>query len=392
MRGACHAETNAVYSASPAGVVSRPWRDLDRQRNSRSRPRRASSPPRRRRVPVGTVAAERKPVSRASDFVGRVEAINRVQMRARVTGFLEAVLFKEGDTIKENAPVYQLEKGQFEAAVKQAEGALERSQGGQGADRGAAAARARICSKRSSGTEVARDQALAADQQAAGSILEAEANLQTAKINLGYTDITSPDHRQDRPHQRHQGQRGRSRHRRADHDRQPGPDVRDVPGEPARFPARAADRQPAEPAGPQGQAPLFRRHRLRRDRHAQFRRRVGRPQHRHRDGARDRAQPEGRPDRRSVDAGRGRGRQAGGEDRHSAVGADRRSAGHLRLRGRGRQGRGQARQGRAGPRHRRRDRGGPDRRRAGHRPGPAGGPSGRAGAGDARARKCPGES
>jgi membrane fusion protein (multidrug efflux system) len=46
--------------------------------------------------------------------------------------------------------------------------------------------------KRGSGTEVARDQALAADQQAAGSILEAEAQLQTAQINLGYTDITSP--------------------------------------------------------------------------------------------------------------------------------------------------------------------------------------------------------
>src|SRR6185312_15692245 len=42
------------------------------------------------------------------------------------------------------------------------------------------------------GTEVARDQALAADQQAKGSILEAEANLQSAQINLGYTDITSP--------------------------------------------------------------------------------------------------------------------------------------------------------------------------------------------------------
>ncbi|MGB8043649.1 MAG: efflux RND transporter periplasmic adaptor subunit, partial [Pseudolabrys sp.] len=36
------------------------------------------------------------------------------------------------------------------------------------------------------------DQALAADEQAAGSILEAQANLQTAQINLGYTDITSP--------------------------------------------------------------------------------------------------------------------------------------------------------------------------------------------------------
>jgi membrane fusion protein (multidrug efflux system) len=142
-------------------------------------------------VPVGVVTAERKPVSRASDFVGRVEAINRVQVRARVTGYLEEILFKEGDTIKENAPVYRLEKGQFEAAVKQAEGALERAKSAKVLT-AVQLQRAEDLLKRASGTEVARDQALAADQQAAGSILEAEAQLQTAQINLGYTDITSP--------------------------------------------------------------------------------------------------------------------------------------------------------------------------------------------------------
>ena len=46
--------------------------------------------------------------------------------------------------------------------------------------------------ERQAGTEVARDQAKAADDTAAGSIMTDEANLATAKINLGYTDITSP--------------------------------------------------------------------------------------------------------------------------------------------------------------------------------------------------------
>jgi membrane fusion protein (multidrug efflux system) len=52
-------------------------------------------------VPVGVVKAERKPVARAGDYVGRVEAISRVEIRARITGYLEEVLFKEGDLIKE---------------------------------------------------------------------------------------------------------------------------------------------------------------------------------------------------------------------------------------------------------------------------------------------------
>src|SRR5208282_1705889 len=45
---------------------------------------------------------------------------------------------------------------------------------------------------KNAGTAVARDQALAADQQAQGSILSDQANLDTANINLGYTDIVSP--------------------------------------------------------------------------------------------------------------------------------------------------------------------------------------------------------
>ncbi len=40
-------------------------------------------------VPVGVVTAERKPVAKGLDFVGRVDAINRVEVRARVTGYLE---------------------------------------------------------------------------------------------------------------------------------------------------------------------------------------------------------------------------------------------------------------------------------------------------------------
>jgi len=39
-------------------------------------------------VPVGVVRAERKPIARTVDFVGRVEAISRVEVRARITGFL----------------------------------------------------------------------------------------------------------------------------------------------------------------------------------------------------------------------------------------------------------------------------------------------------------------
>ena len=142
-------------------------------------------------VPVGVVKAEKKPISKTSDFVGRVEAINRVQINARVKGFLEEVLFKEGDLIKEGAALYKIEPGLFKAAVEQAQGALERSKAAKALTE-IQLQRAQELLTRQAGTAVTRDQALAADQQAQGQILTDQANLDTANINLGYTDITSP--------------------------------------------------------------------------------------------------------------------------------------------------------------------------------------------------------
>ena len=142
-------------------------------------------------APVGVVKAERKPVEKTAEFVGRVDAIERVQIRARVSGYLEAVQFKEGGLVKVGDELYQIEKGLFQAAVEQAEGALERSKG--------ALTLATIQKQRAedlfakaAGTAVARDQAVAQEEQAHGSVLSDEAALRTAQINLGYTDITSP--------------------------------------------------------------------------------------------------------------------------------------------------------------------------------------------------------
>jgi membrane fusion protein, multidrug efflux system len=143
------------------------------------------------KISVGVVQAERKPVSSALDFVGRVEAIDRVEIRARVTGFLEAIDFKEGDFVTAGAPLFRIEDGLFKAAVSEAQGALDRSKSAKVLTE-VQLDRAKDLLARDVGTVVARDQALAADEQAKGTILVNEANLQTAQINLGYTVISAP--------------------------------------------------------------------------------------------------------------------------------------------------------------------------------------------------------
>ena len=80
-------------------------------------------------IPVGTIAAELRPITKTSDFVGRVDAVERVEIRARVTGFLEDVLFKEGDLVKKGDVLYRIEPDSFQAAVQQAQGAVLEAQG-----------------------------------------------------------------------------------------------------------------------------------------------------------------------------------------------------------------------------------------------------------------------
>jgi membrane fusion protein, multidrug efflux system len=142
-------------------------------------------------LPVATVKAERQAIEQTRDFVGRVDAINRVDVRARVQGYLDEVLFKEGDLVRAGSPLYRIEKGLFEAAVGQAKGALERSKAAKILT-AVQLQRAEELLVKSAGTVVARDQAIAADRQAGGAIITDEANLATAKINLGYTEITAP--------------------------------------------------------------------------------------------------------------------------------------------------------------------------------------------------------
>jgi len=142
-------------------------------------------------VPVGIVIAERKPISKTLDFVGRVEAINRVEIRARVKGYLEAVLFKEGDVVKEGDALYRIEKDLFKAAVEQAQGDLQSSKAQHELAVKNRQRQEELYAKNVNAAMML-DEAVAKEGEAKGAVLTNEANLATAQINLGYTDIVSP--------------------------------------------------------------------------------------------------------------------------------------------------------------------------------------------------------
>src|SRR5271166_2612046 len=142
-------------------------------------------------IPVGTVAAELRPITRASEFVGRVEAMERVDIRARVTGFLQDVLFKEGDVVKQGDVLYRIERESFEAAVQQAQGALLQAQA-KFANATAQRGRTQELVKTDAASRALLDERIGNEKGAQGEVVTADADLKTANVNLGYTEIIAP--------------------------------------------------------------------------------------------------------------------------------------------------------------------------------------------------------
>src|SRR5229473_5996941 len=82
------------------------------------KPKQSAAPPPKPAVGVRAVAM--KGVNQTFEFVGRIKAVNKVEVRARVEGFLEQVLFREGQDVKAGDLLYQIEKVQFQTQVDRA--------------------------------------------------------------------------------------------------------------------------------------------------------------------------------------------------------------------------------------------------------------------------------
>ena len=150
-------------------------------------PAAAQAPP----VAVTVVRAETRDLRPTVSFSGRVTALQKVDLLARIEGFLDTQNFAEGAQVKAGDLLYVIEKAPYEAKVASAEGAVATGQ--------ARYDRAEIELKRQT-TLVARDAAAqtklddarAARDEAKGSLDKLEAELTQAKLQLSYTEIKAP--------------------------------------------------------------------------------------------------------------------------------------------------------------------------------------------------------
>lgn len=140
---------------------------------------------------VGVAHVERMPVTPSSEFVGRIQATMRVNLVSRVTAFLEERLFTEGAEVKKGDLLYRLEQGPFRAEVQAREAAIQQINA-QLRNANLTLERARSLLGSPAGQQSAVDAALASQQSLQGQLLAAQAQLQEARINLGYTEIRAP--------------------------------------------------------------------------------------------------------------------------------------------------------------------------------------------------------
>lgn len=140
---------------------------------------------------VGVVEAVTRPITESSEYLGRIEATNRVDIVARVTAFMEKRLFEEGADVKEGDQLYLLERGPFqadlaakEAQVAQMQATLDNAK--------LTTERQRILLSGPAGQQSTYDTAVANQRSLEAQLQAAQAQVQASQINLNYTDIRSP--------------------------------------------------------------------------------------------------------------------------------------------------------------------------------------------------------
>ncbi|MGM0857694.1 MAG: efflux RND transporter periplasmic adaptor subunit [Pseudomonadota bacterium] len=140
-------------------------------------------------VDVAEIVAQ--PVVLSESFTGRVEAAETVELRARVSGYIQEVAFEEGELVAQGDLLFLIDQRPYQARVSAAQADLAQARS-QLAQAGSEAERARVLLGRQAISQEVHDQRQAALNNARAMVDAAQAALDTAELDLEYTRITAP--------------------------------------------------------------------------------------------------------------------------------------------------------------------------------------------------------
>ncbi|WER48622.1 efflux RND transporter periplasmic adaptor subunit [Cupriavidus sp. WKF15] len=169
-----------VLGAGVATSMLRPWHGGEAH---------ANTPPPAPAIEVASVVG--KTITEWDEFSGRIEAVDRVEIRPRVSGTIETVHFREGSIVKKGDPLFTIDPRPYAAEVARAEAALAAAQV-RASHAQTEKARAQRLLDDNAISKREFDERINAASELSADVRGAQAALEVAKLNLSYTRIVAP--------------------------------------------------------------------------------------------------------------------------------------------------------------------------------------------------------
>ncbi|MGR3714004.1 MAG: efflux RND transporter periplasmic adaptor subunit [Shimia sp.] len=140
---------------------------------------------------VAVAAAYTDELTDEVTFIARGAAINKVDIRARVSGFVDKIFVQDGDTVTQGTQLYKIEPEVYEAAVAAREADLAQAEANLHLTEVELVRKTELF-ERDVGSEADRDVAFANNQVAIAQVEIAKAAIQQAQLDLDYTEVYAP--------------------------------------------------------------------------------------------------------------------------------------------------------------------------------------------------------
>ncbi|MEM7775586.1 MAG: efflux RND transporter periplasmic adaptor subunit [Pseudomonadota bacterium] len=140
---------------------------------------------------VAVLTVSTNEVTQWEEFTGRFEAVDHVDVRARVSGYLEAVHFKAGQMVNAGDLLFTIDRRPFEARVSEARAALTQAEATRAAAR-SALTRAQQLTNRGHSSQAVLDEREEQFATAEAAVVAAKARLRSVELDLTFTEIRAP--------------------------------------------------------------------------------------------------------------------------------------------------------------------------------------------------------
>jgi membrane fusion protein (multidrug efflux system) len=140
---------------------------------------------------VGVVVVREQPVPLIRETSARLAPVRASDVRARVAGVVQKRLYKEGSMVRQGQPLVQIDPAPFRAALAQATANLEQAEAS-AKNAAVTASRNRELVRQNLVSRRELDDAESLERSSAAQVSAARAQVQTARINLGYANVTAP--------------------------------------------------------------------------------------------------------------------------------------------------------------------------------------------------------